>query len=82
MKSHWSATEEGGGDMSRYIIELWGCAEVHADDKWEAFSKAWGLFDSGEVQITEASVIDIEDDSDETHMVATESPVAIAEVDG
>ena len=47
--------------MMKYIIELWECVEVEAEDKWEAFDKAWELYDAGEVQITEADVVTCED---------------------
>jgi len=46
----------------KYIIELWGCVEVEADDKWEATEKAWELYDAGEVEICEDTVIDCEED--------------------
>lgn len=46
----------------KYIIELWECVEVDADDKWEAIERAWKLYDDGELAITEATVVDVEDD--------------------
>lgn len=46
----------------KYIIELWECVEVEADDKWEAFEKAWERYDRGEVEITEADVIDVKEE--------------------
>lgn len=51
--------------MSRYIIELWECVEVEADDKWEAFAKAWELYDEGRVIISECDVVDVMDEKEE-----------------
>lgn len=46
--------------MNRYVIELHGCVEVEAQDKWEAFDKAYEAVENGELEYAEPEVVECE----------------------